>query len=163
MRRNADPGGPAVALDKDGLALHFHYAWNGQAGHLIVGTLSRDLFWGAQFWRSMPDRNGLVWQQGRIADDNLAGRMVGAKAGLPPPGAKLRPIAYRIDGANGVSLAVETEGEQPDPRFPLPGAWDIYVWRGEGPQRTLGIWRYVHGGEPRERDIRVWVRVIAGG
>ena len=163
LRRNLDPGGPDLALDKDGLTLRFHDAWNGQPGHLIVGNLPSDLFWGERFWRSMPDKNGLLWQQGRITDDNLAGRMVAAKSGPAPPKSGLRPIAYRIQSTKGFDLALETEGEQPDPRFPLPGAWDIYVWRGEGPQRTLGLWRYVHGGAPRERDIRVHVRVIAGG
>jgi hypothetical protein len=75
----------------------------------------------------------------------------------------LAPVAYAIQSPRGFALAIESSGEQPDPSGPAPGGWDIYVWRGEGAQRTIGIWRYVHGGAPRERDIQVRLRVISGG
>lgn len=162
---SSDANSPTAMLKEDGLTLNFRFAWDGRAAHLIVGSLPSDLFWGERFWRSMPDRGKISWQEGRLADDNLAGRMVGAKDGAAPPhlpNPGLSPIAYAIKGAAGFGLAIETEGEQPNPRFPMPGGWDIYVWKGEGADRTLGIWRYVHGGEPRERDIRVRLRVVPG-
>ena len=159
---NAESSGQTATLTDGGLLLRFRYAWDGRAGHLVVGSLPSDLFWGERFWRSMPDRGKTSWQEGRIADDNMAGRMVGAKNGSPPPNAGLSPVAYAIKGANGLTLAIETEGEQPSPRFPMPGGWDIYVWRGEGPDRTLGIWRYVHGDKPRERDFQVRLRIVPG-
>ena len=99
--RNVEPGGPSAALDANGLTLHFHYAWNGQAGHLIVGGFPSDQFWGAHFRRSMPEKGGLVWQEGRIADDNLDGRVTKAKSAAAPPTMGLAPIAYAIQSPSG--------------------------------------------------------------
>ncbi len=86
--------------------------------------------------------------------------MIKAKAAPPPRKPGLAPTAYAIEGARGFGLAIETAGEQPNPRHAMPGAWDLYVWRGEGSERKIGVWRYVHGGTPRERDIKVRLRVM---
>ena len=162
LQRRIDPGAPAATLDAAGLTLRFRYAWDGKAGHLRIGKISSDLFWGQPFWRSMPGKKGLAWQSGDIIDDNLQGRVMQAtaKSAVAVPG--LAPTAYAIEGANGLTMAIETNGEQPDPRYPMPGGWDIYVWRGDGSDRTVGIWRYMHAGKPRERDLKVRLRIVPG-
>jgi len=162
LRRNVDKNGPVVTLDENGLAMDFSQPWNGKAGHMQIGGLPRDQFWGARFWRSMPGKNGLDWQMGSIVDEKLSGRVLGADKARSVSGIKLAPTAYAIESPKGFTLAVETQGEQPDLRFSQPGAWDIYVWRGEGSSRSIALWRYVHGGTPRTRDIRVRVRVVPG-
>lgn len=162
LRRHVARDGPAVRLDESGLFMDFSRPWDGKAGHMQIGGLPRDQFWGARFWRSMPRRKGLEWQAGSIVDEKLSGRVLGAEKATSVPAMKLAPTAYAIESPKGFTLAVETEGEQPNLRFSLPGAWDIYVWRGEGSDRSIALWRYVHGAEPRTRDIRVRVRVVPG-
>jgi len=63
----------------------------------------------------------------------------------------------------GPDLVIETLGEQPSTRFPMPGGWDIYASRGQGSNRGMTIWRYVHAGKARERDLRVRIRVPSSG
>jgi hypothetical protein len=162
LRRHVDPNGPAVKLDENGLAMNFSQPWDGKAGHMQIGGLPRDQFWGARFWRSMPGKKGMDWQMGSIVDEKLSGRVLGADKATSVPRMKLAPTAYAIESPKGFTLAVETDGEQPNPRFSLPGAWDIYVWRGEGSNRSIALWRYVHGAKPRTRDMRVRVRVVPG-
>lgn len=162
LSRDIGKDGPAVRLDDNGLVMDFSGPWDGKSGHMRMGGLPRDTFWGARFWRSMPGRNGPVWQSGRIADEKLSGRVLGADAAKTVPSMKLAPTAYALEAVQGFTMAVETSGEQPSLRFSTPGAWDIYVWKGEENARSMAFWRFFHAGKPHTRDTVVRLRVIPG-
>jgi hypothetical protein len=161
LQRRQGTNGAEATLDAAGLTLRFPRAWDGKAGHLMVGNLPTDAFWGARFWRSMPDRKGPKWETGLISDENIDGRFIRAKASGPSPVSAQTPIAYVFETPLNFDIVIETAGEQPDPRFPMPGGWNIYVWRGEGAGRWLAFWRYAHGEKPRERDVQVRIRVAS--
>jgi hypothetical protein len=144
----------------DGGVVRYKYSWNGKPHHLFLGALVPEL-WGAQFWRSLGKNEGTDWQAGIIYGGDNAKRAVKAvTAKAPPVSVAPSPPAYVIGMKDGSWLAIATEGGQPNLRYPAYGAWNLFARTGENQRKSVSIRRYVHGGEPQERDIRVLISVL---
>ena len=150
----------ALEVTEEGGIVRFAYDWNGKPHHLFLGDLVPEL-WGAQFWRSLPKSDRSDWQGGIVDGGDNAKRAVKATvAEAPPISVTPPPPAYVIDMEDGAWLAITTEGGQPNLRHPTYGAWKLFASTSESQRKSVSIRRYVHGGEPQERDIRVRFSVL---
>jgi hypothetical protein len=154
--------GSGIGLTPEGGSLRYDNDWDGKAHHIFLGDLSESL-WGARFWRSIARDGKTLWESGVIDGANGPQKATSAREAAAPPVGGLPAPAYVFEIGDGLWLTMTTAGEQPNPRYPEAGAWNLFADGGEDARRTTNVRRYVHAGDPHRRDITVRFAVVEKG